>query len=277
VQRKNPSNENARLRDLNYEKLFDLHDRVAIVTGAASGLGRAIAVGLATHGASIVAADVDAEGSKETAAEVKKLPKQCIIVKCDVAETADVDRLVEETLATFGKIDILVNSAGVSKAEGPAAHLSEKDWDDTISVNLKGTFLCCQRVGRVMIKQNGGRVVNIGSIDYQAALPQLAAYCASKGGVVSLTKSLAVEWAPYNITLNVIAPSEFDTPLLAKFAKGREKELHAKWVSRAPIPRARGYIGKPTEVVGAALFLASDASSMVTGHVLHVDGGLLAG
>lgn len=223
--------------DANYKKLFDLCDRVAIVTGAASGIGKAIAAGLATYGADIVVADIDSRRGRESAAEIKELGRQCAAIKCDVSKPIDVDQLVEETLTTFGRVGILVNSAGVSRAEGPAAHLTERDWDDIIGINLKGTFLCCQRVGRVMIKQKRGRVINIGSIDYQAAIPELAAYCASKGGVVSLTKALALEWAPYNVTLNVIAPSEFETPLLAKFAKGREKELRVKWVSRAPIPR----------------------------------------
>ncbi|HYW02090.1 MAG TPA: SDR family oxidoreductase, partial [Candidatus Acidoferrum sp.] len=221
-------------------------------------------------------ADINATGSRKTATEIMKLGRRCSLLKCNVADPRDVDHMVKETLSTFGRIDILVNSAGVSKIEGPAARLTEEDWDDVIRVNLKGTFLCCQKVGRVMIKQRYGRVINIGSIDYQAALPQLAAYCASKGGVVSLTKSLATEWARYNITLNVIAPSEFETPLLARFAKGQEKEMRAKWLERSPIPLARGFIGKPFEIVGATIFLASGASSMVTGHVLHIDGGLSA-
>ena len=264
------------MRASKYARIFSLRGRVAIVTGAASGIGRAVAIGLAAYGANVIVADIDARGAKKTAIEITKLGRKCSPLECNVADPSDVDRMVKETLRAFGRIDILVNSAGVSKIEGPAARLTEEDWDDIIRVNLKGTFLCCQKVGKVMIKQRYGRVINIGSIDYQAALPQLAAYCASKGGVVSLTKSLAAEWARYSVTLNVIAPSEFETPLLAKFAKGREKEMQAKWLKRSPIPQARGFIGKPFELVGATVFLASDASRMVTGHVLHVDGGLSA-
>ncbi len=263
--------------ELNYEKLFDLHNRVAVVTGGASGIGKAIALGLAAFGASIVIADTDREGAQAVVVQLRRLGKKCLAVETDVSKPTDVDHMVKKTLEVFNRIDILVNSAGGSKPEGPAAQVSEKDWDETIAVNLKGTFLCCQLIGSVMIRAGGGKIINIGSIDYNAALPQLAAYCASKGGIVSLTKSLAVEWAKHNITVNVIAPSEFDTPMLAEYAKGREQETYARWVSRAPIPRARGFIGKPSEIVGAVVFLASNASTMVTGHVLHVDGGLLAG
>jgi 2-deoxy-D-gluconate 3-dehydrogenase len=260
-----------------YEGLFDLDDRVAVVTGGASGIGKAIALALAAFGASIVIADVDISQARRIGFRLQKVGKKCLAIQTDVTKLGQVDRMVKKTLQVFDRIDILVNSAGVSKPEGPAAQLSGKDWDETIAVNLKGSFLCCQRVGRVMMKEGKGKIINISSVDYKAALPQLAAYCASKGGVISLTKSLAVEWAKHNITVNAIAPSEFDTPMLAKYAKGRQKEAHAKWISRAPLPRARGFIGKPAEVAGAAVFLASDASTMVTGHVLHVDGGLLAG
>ena len=261
----------------NYEKLFDLHNRVAVVTGGAGGIGKAIAFGLAAFGANIVLADVDSAGAQKIAGQLQKQGKKSLAVETDVTKLTQVDHMVRRTLDVFNRIDILANSAGGSKPEGPAAQVSERDWDETIAVNLKGTFLCCQRVGRIMIKAGGGKIINIGSIDYSAALPELAAYCASKGGIVSLTKSLAVEWAKHNITVNVIAPSEFDTPMLAKYAKGHKQETYARWVNRAPIPRARGFIGKSSEIVGAAVFLASDASTMVTGHVLHVDGGLLAG
>lgn len=258
-------------------KLFDLHNRVAVVTGGASGIGKAIAFGLAAFGASIVIADVDKSGAHDIAAQLQKQGKKCLAVKADVTNPIQVDRMVRKALEVFNRINILVNSAGGSKPEGPAAQVSTENWDETIAVNLKGSFLCCQRVGRVMIKEGRGKIINVGSVDYATALPQLAAYCASKGGIVSLTKSLAVEWAKHNITVNAIAPSECDTPMLMKYAKGREKKMYTKWVNRAPLSRARGFICKPIEIVGAAVFLASDASTMVTGHILHVDGGLLAG
>ena len=260
--------------DLKYDKLFDLHDRVAVVTGGASGLGKAMACGLATCGANIVIADINVGAAEQTAAEVRKLGRKCLVVETDVSRSKDIEQLTQKALAEFGKIDVLINSAGISKMEGPAADVSEKDWDETLAINLKGTFLCCQRVGRVMIRQGRGKIINITSVDADAALPQLASYCASKGGVTSLTRALALEWASYNITVNAIAPSEFDTPMLAKFAKSQEWQSTAP--KRTPITRARGFIGQPSEIVGAAIFLASDASTMVTGHVLSVDGGLLA-
>src|SRR5262249_53793034 len=188
----------------------------------------------------------------------------------DVSKAADVRRLIEETIATFGRLDILVNSAGISPYYKPAEATTEAEWDQVMGVNLKGVFLCCQAAGRVMIPQGSGRIINISSIAGRVALPRMIAYSSAKGAINQLTRVLAVEWAPHQILVNAIAPGYIETDLTRGL---RENPKRLDGIIRQ-IPLGR--LGQPTEVVGAAIYLASDAASYVTGTMLEVDGGWLA-
>ncbi len=252
---------------------FDLSGRVAIITGVA-GLGRSMAGGLADFGAAVVCADSDPNVAKETAELVKKAGREALDVRCDVTSQEDVDALVAHTVEKFGGIDILVNSAGITKHVPPSDFLME-DWMCIINVNLKGTFLCCQAVGRIMEKNRKGSIINLTSILGIVGVGRgNSAFAASKGGVNGLTRELAIEWAPYGIRVNAIAPCQFDSP-------GFQKAIHEfpdpdalleKIISNIPL----GRIGKTEEIIGTAVYLASDASSMVTGHIVYLDGGYLA-
>jgi len=254
--------------DVNYKKLFDLHDRVAVVAGGASGIGKAIAFGLAAHGANVLIADIDREGGAETAAELDRPGKKCLAVETDVAKPRDVDRMTEKALAAFNKIDILVNSAGISRAEGPAANLSEKDWDETIAINLKGTFLCCQAVVPHMKKQKSGRIINIASIDARTgSVAGGAHYPASKGGVISLTITLAKRLASSGILVNAIAPGNTLTDMVTSLPQ----DVIDRMIKLTPLRR----LAEPREIAAVAVFLASDMSSYVNGQVIHVDGGVV--
>ncbi len=188
----------------------------------------------------------------------------------DVGKVADIERLIKSTVATFGRLDILVNSAGISPHYKPAETMTEAEWDEVIAVNLKGVFLCCQAAGRVMIPQKSGRIINISSIGGQVALPRLIAYCAAKGGIDQLTRVLAVEWAPHHILVNAISPGYIDTDL----TKGLRQNPARRDALLRQVPLGR--LGKPDEIAGAAIYLASDAASYVTGQTLDVDGGWLA-
>src|SRR5207244_9048229 len=190
-------------------------------------------------------------------------------VPADVGKVADIDRLIKSTVATFGRLDILVNSAGISPHYKPAETMTEAEWDEVIAVNLKGVFLCCQAAGRVMIPQKSGRIINISSIGSKVALPRLVAYCSAKGAINQLTRVLAVEWASHGIRVNALAPGYIDTDL-TKSLRENPKRLEPM-LRQIPL----GHLGIPADIVGAAIYLASDASSYVTGHILDVDGGWL--
>jgi len=255
---------------------FSLDDKIAIVTGATSGIGRAISISLAKFGANIVIVGRDLTRAEKVSKEIKELGRETLIVKADVTKRDDVQAIVNNALSKFGRIDILVNSAGIAKIEGPAEDLSESDWDETIAVNLKGTFLCCQAAGRVMIKQNGGKIINIASTDGVVGVPHEAAYCASKGGVIALTKALAVEWAKYNICVNAIVPCETETPMHFAWVEALGEEFVKFSINRMPLARSRGIFPKAEDVANAAVFLASKASDWITGSAIYVDGGCLA-
>lgn len=250
-------------------RLFDLQGRVALVTGAASGLGRAIAVGLAGAGATVVCTDRDAEGADRTAAEIGEGGGKACHARVDVTRPAEVSEVVTSVARDLGGLHILVNSAGITRLAA-AEDMAPDDWKAVLDVNLTGTFTCCQAAGRVMLAQGDGSIVNLASIAGLVGLARTPAYCASKGGVANLTRALAVEWAKRGVRVNAIAPCMFETPLLLE-AYEREQRVRDS-VARIPM----GHMGKPEELVGAAVFLASGASSMVTGHVLAVDGGWLA-
>jgi NAD(P)-dependent dehydrogenase (short-subunit alcohol dehydrogenase family) len=249
---------------------FSLERKVAIVTGSSRGIGRAIAEGLARAGAAVTVNGRSPEATQATAAAIAAFGGISLAAPADVSKSAEVERLIETTVATFGRLDILVNSAGISPYFKPAETMTEPEWDEVLAVNLKGVFLCCQAAGRVMIQQKSGRIINISSIAGQVALPRLLAYCAAKGAVNQLTRVLAVEWAPYQILVNAISPGYIETDL----TKGLRDNPKRRDALLRQVPLGR--LGKPEEIAGAAVYLASDAASYVTGHMLGVDGGWLA-
>src|SRR5206468_3677766 len=248
---------------------FSLEGKVAIVTGSSRGIGRAIAEGLAGAGAAVTVNGRDPETTQTAASAIVAAGGESLAVVADVSDATEVDRLIDTTVASFGRLDILVNNAGISPYFKPAETMAEAEWDEIMKVNLKGVYLCCRAAGRMMIPQKSGRVINISSIGGSVALPRLIAYCSAKGAIHQLTRVLAVEWAPYHILVNAIAPGFFETDL----TKGlRESPRLESLIRQVPL----GRLGHPAEIVGAAIYLASDAASYVTGQMLHVDGGWLA-
>ena len=246
---------------------FSLDGRVALVTGAASGLGRAIAAGLAEAGARVRCVDRDAGGNDEVVRSIGKAADACI---ADVTDAEAIAAAVDGLVEAAGRIDVLVNSAGIG-GRSPALDYPEDMWDSVMEINLRGTYLACRAAGRHMVPAGSGSIINIASVGGLAGFPGSLGYQASKGGVVALTRTLAIEWAPQGVRVNAIAPSQFESAIvLAQWEK--EPDMRARWESRTPL----GRIGQPDEIVGPAIFLASDAAAMVTGHILAVDGGYLA-
>ena len=249
------------------KQLFDLTGRVAIVTGGSIGLGRQMAEGLAEMGANVVLCARKQERCQQAAMELQELGIRAISLACDVKSQASVQEMVEATLSRFGRIDVLINNAGISWG-APTEEMRLEDWNKVIETNLTGTFLCAQAVGKTMIRQGRGKIINIASVaGLGGAPPELPAigYHASKGGVISFTKDLACKWARHNIQVNAIAPGWFPTHMSGKVIE-RYKDL---FLSHIPL----GRFGNEHDLKGAAVFLASDASNFVTGHVLVVDGG----
>lgn len=248
--------------------LFDLSGQVCVVTGAGSGLGAAIAAGLAAHGAVVLAWDLDSGAAEECAAGVRERGGSAFAYACDVTSREQVDAATAEA-EQLGGVDVLVTSAGIG-ARSPAETMTQQQWDRVLDVNLNGTWACNQAIGASMIRRGcRGRIINVASI---AALVGVttgnANYAASKGGVVSLMRTLAVEWAPHGLRVNALAPTHFRTPLI-EAALEADPGLMSYFTGNIPL----GRLGEPREIVGPTVFLASEASSMVTGHVLVVDGG----
>jgi NAD(P)-dependent dehydrogenase (short-subunit alcohol dehydrogenase family) len=248
---------------------LELCGRVAVVIGGTSGIGRAIARGLAEAGADVVPTSRRREQVEEAAACVEGCGRRTLRVVSDVCERASLHGLFEQTVGAFGKVDILVNSAGRT-IRAPTLDFPEEDWDEIIETNLTGVLRACQIFGRHMIGRGYGRVINVASLSSFVALHEVAAYSASKAAVASLTKSLAVEWAKHGVCVNAIAPGVFRTSLNEKLLD--ETERGREFLLRTPMRR----FGRVDELAGTAIFLASDAASFVTGEIIAVDGGFLA-
>lgn len=248
---------------------LDLSGRVAVVVGGTSGIGRALAHGLAEAGADVVPSSRRAEQVESTASEIELLDRRTVRCTSDVADRDSLQDLLDQTVAELGKVDILVNCAGITKRT-PTLEVSDEEWETIIETNLTGTLRGCQVFGRHMIENGYGRIINIASLSTFVSLYEVAAYAASKSAVASLTKSLAIEWAKKGVNVNAIAPGVFRTALNTKLLD--ETPRGQEFLTRTPM----GRFGDVKELAGAAVFLASEAASFVTGEVLVVDGGFLA-
>jgi NAD(P)-dependent dehydrogenase (short-subunit alcohol dehydrogenase family) len=251
--------------------MFDLTNKVALVTGARRGMGKSHALALAKQGAKVAVTDINQEECQLVVDEIKSMGGEAIALKMDVSNKADIDAVFDEVLKQFGRLDILVNNAGIF-APKAALELTEEDWDKTISINLKGEFLCAQRAAKEMAKNNWGRIINIASIasgGVGVGISGGAHYTASKGGIIGMTETLADEWAPMGINVNAIGPGAIDTPMVSG---ALTKEATDALLAGVPLKR----IGKPEEVSAAVVFLASEEASYVTGATFYVDGGWLA-
>jgi NAD(P)-dependent dehydrogenase (short-subunit alcohol dehydrogenase family) len=249
---------------------FDLDNQVALVTGAARGLGRATAVALANAGADVALGMRDKRSGGELAEEIAALGRRALPLQMDVTDLAQISSAVAEAVAQFGRIDILVNNAGISP-ENYAENVNEQDFDLTCAVNLKGTFFASQAVGRVMIRQRRGRIINLSSQAGFVALPGESVYCMTKAAIAHLTKCLAIEWGTHGITVNAVAPTFIVTP-------GTAPALDDAVFKADVVERIAGLhrLGQPMDVAGAIVFLASSAASLITGHTILIDGGWTA-
>ena len=250
-------------------KMFDLGGKVAIVVGGASGIGRAIALGFSEAGADVALADLNVQGLDEVSKEVEAKGRRAVAVRTDVTNEEEVEQMVAQALQGLGRVDVLVCSAGATVRK-PVLELSKQEFEHVLAVNLVSVFLCGKAVGRVMVEQGKGSIINLASIMGHVALPGRPAYDSSKGGVVQLTKSMALEWAEHKVRVNALCPGFTRTPFTQ--ALWEDPEGLAMIEERTPMKR----LALPEEMVGAAIFLASDASQYVTGSSLFVDGGWMA-
>ena len=242
-----------------------LHDKVAVVTGASRGIGKAIALLLAARGAKIVASGRNAELLGELVQEIRRQGGEAVAVDGDISHSRDADRLVDEAMAAFGRVDILVNNAGVTR-DGLLMRMKDEDWDLVLDTNLKGAFFCCRAVAKVMSKQRSGRIINISSVVGEMGNPGQANYCASKAGLLGLTKSVARELARRNVTVNAITPGFIVTDMTADLTEKAKEGL----TSQVPL----GKMGSVEDVAYAVAFLVSDQAGYITGQVLGINGGM---
>jgi NAD(P)-dependent dehydrogenase (short-subunit alcohol dehydrogenase family) len=251
------------------ERGISLKGKVAVVTGAGRGIGKSISLGFARAGASVVTASRTMAEIRETCAEIKSLGAEGYPVTCDIGKSGDIENLVREALGVFSQIDILVNNAGLSPIVIAAENLRDDGWNKVINTNLTGTFMCTREVGKHMIARKTGKIINITSVLGVIASAGQIAYCVSKAGLIMLTRMFAVEWAKYNISVNALGPGMVETRLTEALRKN--EKLVQDRISRTPI----GRFAKPEDMVGAAIFLASDLSAYMTGQTLFIDGGRL--
>jgi len=252
--------------------MFNLNGKVALVTGARRGMGKSHALALAAQGAKVVVTDIDLNECQLVVDEIKSKGGEAICSKMDVSNAKNVDQVITEIVSQLGRLDILVNNAGIY-APKPALEMTEEEWDRTITINLKGEFLCAQRAAKEMAKNKWGRIINIASVasgGVGVGIAGGAHYTASKGGIIGMTETLAIEWAPLGINVNAIGPGAIDTPMVGA-AQMSKKDMDAM-LAGVPLKR----IGRPEEISAAVVFLASEEASYVTGATLYVDGGWLA-
>jgi NAD(P)-dependent dehydrogenase (short-subunit alcohol dehydrogenase family) len=245
--------------------------KVAFVTGAANGIGRATAFAFAREGASVVVADLSEQRNQETARMIEEAGGWALAVKCDVSRDNDVKAALERTFETFGRLDFAFNNAGVEQPITPAADLTEKEWDRIVDINLRGVFLCMKHEIPLMLKQGGGAIVNTSSGAGVKGIAGQAAYCAAKFGIVGLTKAAALDYAKSNIRVNAVCPGIIETPMMDRFSGGTP-EGRARVISQEPV----GRMGKPEEIAAAVVWLCSDAAAFVVGHAMVIDGGQTA-
>jgi len=253
-----------------------LPDKIVIVTGASKGIGRAIALRLAKEGTNIVIADVDTNEGEKAAQMIRDMGRECLIVKCDVRNSQEVEEMVEKTMQKFGRIDILVNNAGVSSM-APMVELEEKDWDFNMDINAKGQFLCSRAVAKHMIKQRSGKIINNASLAAKRGARFLAHYSASKFAVLGLTYTMAIELAPYNITVNAVCPGIVETDMIRREWKweGDIRGMTPDEVRNEVLGEILlGRLCQPEDVAGAVAFLASKDADYLTGQSINVNGGM---
>lgn len=243
-------------------------DKVVLVTGAASGIGKATALAFAREGARLVLADLDGERGEATAVQARALGAEALFVRTDISSGQEVERLVESALATYGRLDCAHNNAGIEGTRIPSADLDEKDFQKIIDINLKGTWLCMKHELKAMLANGGGSIVNTASVAGCVGLAGLSAYTASKHGIVGLTRAASLEYAKKNIRINAICPGPIKTPMVENVVKA-SPQLEATILALEPV----GRLGEPEEVASAVLFLSSDDASFMTGHAMVVDGG----
>jgi NAD(P)-dependent dehydrogenase (short-subunit alcohol dehydrogenase family) len=249
-------------------KLFDLQGKVALIVGGHGGIGKAIALGLADSGADVAVASRNLDALKTVVKEIEAKSKKSLAVTVDVTNEKQVNDMVDQVLKTFPRIDILVNAAGLAIRK-PADTFPIDEWQKVMDINTRGTFICCQAVGRVMLKQKSGKIINLSSVRGRYGLPSgYAAYCASKGAVDTLTRTLACEWAKHNVLVNAVAPTIVETDL----TKGALADPAYATQMRNRIPMGKWAL--PEDIVGPTIFFASDASNFVTGQILYIDGGV---
>ncbi len=246
-----------------------LQNKIAIITGAGSGIGRGMALAFVKEGDKVVVADWSEQGGKETVEQIRKIKGEAVFVKTDVSKATDIDKMTKTCLDEFSRIDILVNNAGIVKF-GPLHETPEKDWDAVLNVNLKSVFLACKKIIPEMIEQGQGKIINIASIAGLVGFENIGPYCAAKGGIIALTREMALEYAKSKINVNCIAPGVIKTAMTKDMLNDPAQKQGLE--TQTPYPR----LGETEDIAMAAVYLASGESDFVTGHVLVVDGGWIA-